>query len=71
MNQNEILNYLCNSVKYFEKLQNGIKEQNRVENFEKPDKTIQQRIDECTQRLASDIFDLLTLFSQQNNGNPC
>ena len=66
MNQNEILNYLCNSIKYFEKLQKDIKEQNRLKDFEEQNKTIQQRIDECTQRLAGDIFELLTLFSQQN-----
>lgn len=71
MNQNEILNYLCNSIKYFQKLQSDSKEKNRIAAFDEQNKTTQQRIDECTERLARDIFELLTLFSQQNSSNPC
>jgi cell fate (sporulation/competence/biofilm development) regulator YlbF (YheA/YmcA/DUF963 family) len=71
MSQNEVINYLCNSIKYLQDFQNEIKEKNRISDFEEQNKTTQQRIDECTQRLTRDIEDLITLLSQKYNGNPC
>ena len=71
MSQNEVINYLCNSIKYLQDFQNEIKEKNRISDFEEQNKTTQQRIDECTQRLTRDIEDLITLLSQKYNSNPC
>lgn len=71
MSQNEVINYLNNSIKYLQDFQNEIKEQNRITDFEDQNKNMQQRIDECTQRLTRDIEELLTLLSQKYNDNPC
>jgi hypothetical protein len=71
MDQNEIINYLCSGIKELQNHQKEIKEQNRIVDFEEQNKTIDRRINECVQRFASDLVELMALFSQKNNGNPC
>lgn len=72
MNQNEIINYICSSIKDLQNQQKEIKKQNRIADFEEQTKTTDRRIKECAQRFANDLVELISLCSEQmtpNNAN--
>lgn len=72
MNQNEIINYICSSIKDIQNQQKEIKKQNRIADFEKQYKTTDQLIKDCAQRFANDLVELISLCSEKmemNNAN--
>jgi len=69
MNQNEIINYICSSIKDLQNQQKEIKKQNRIADFEEQNKTTDRRIKECAQRFANDLVELISLCSEQMTSN--
>ena len=64
MNQNEILNYLCNSIKYLDDLQKDLEARKRISDFDAQTLTEEQQISECAKRCRKDLEEFNTLLKK-------
>lgn len=66
MNQSEIINYLYNTPKYIQDLVKVYRIQEKIDEFEEQDKTLEQRINECAKRCMKDLEEFNSLVAQYN-----
>lgn len=71
MNQNEILNALCNSIKFLDDLGKAYNVQNKIIEFEKQNQTQEERIKKCIKRCKMDLEELNTILEQDIKDNQC
>ncbi len=64
MNQNEIINYLCNTPKYIQYLVDTYHLSDKIDDSKNRHKTLELRINECAQRCTADIEEFNKLMSQ-------
>lgn len=71
MNQADIIKYLSDTPRYLTNLAKAYENQRRIDDFEKKNQTIEQRIYECAQRCQKDLNELKELLLQYNRDALC
>lgn len=66
MNQSEIINYLYNTPKYIQDLVKAYRIQDKIDEFEEQNKTLEQRIHECANRCLTDLNEFNNLVAHYN-----